>query len=349
MFGILILVVGFCPLPSQPLPGPSHHYKNVSLAKGCGFGGQKQNYYLNKGAIVFHFNSSEHNFRGLDCHLEIHVHSKALGISVFIDTLELENTKDCSRDSLQFGRDKLFITTHTSSKYCGSYPAVTQRLDPESGSLLGYDFSNKSYALREYTEYEDVEIDIWLKVVPSQRINKLVKLLVAPSKEGCVADDYYKRCDNSIQCFKRELFCEKVVKCAVLKGEDLDRFCPSKDSPGSFLYLPVIIIIIVFSIIIFSLLGFGLKILVKHFTRDRHFRSVSCTGPVAVQGVAGSSVRIGSSLSSAERQALRDRHVESLSVCSQELNISPPPPPYSQVVEQEMKELPPKYDDIVHQ
>ena len=247
----------------------------------------------------------------------------------------------------------MFLTTHLSSKYCSSFPPVNQHQDPETGALVGYDFSNRSYTAREYVEYKDVEMDIWLRVfpVPQHASPKLVRLLVAPSKQGCVTDDYYKRCDNSDQCFKRELFCEKVVKCAVLKGDDLERVCPSKDSPGSFLYLPIIIIIIVFSIIAFSLLGFGVKILVKQFTRDRHFRSVSCTGPVSVPRVAGSSVRIGSSLAATERQALRSsRQTESLTEsCSQEVNISPPPPSYSEVVAMNMKELPPKYDDIVHQ
>ena len=57
-------------------------------------------------------------------------------------------------------RDKLFLTTHLSKKYCSSYPPVTERQDLESGALIGYDFSNKSYAIREYVEYKDVEMDI---------------------------------------------------------------------------------------------------------------------------------------------------------------------------------------------
>jgi len=347
MLGLVSLLLAGLPWACLPLPGPPAPYKNVSLASGCGVGGHKQNFYLNKGALLFHFNSSEHHHMGLDCHLEIHVHSKALGISVFIDTLEVDSSLGCSRDFLQFGRDKFIITTYQSAKYCRSYPPVESIFNPEDGSLVGYEFHNKSYSSREYVEHEDVEMDIWLKLLPNMGTTKLVKLLVAPTKRGCVTDDYYKRCDNSPQCFKRELFCEKVVKCSVLKGDDLDRFCPSKDSPGSFLYLPVIIIIIVFSIITFSLLGFGLKILVKQFTRDRHFRSVSCTGPVTVSGLGGGSVRIGSSLSTAERQALRERPGVERETCNQPA-ISPPPPSYSEVVSQEMKELPPKYDDIVH-
>ena len=83
----------------------------------CGDGG-KQSLHLNKPA-VFVFNSTV-NTTKFSCHLELHLHSQSLGFSVFLDTLKLSSfmNSDCSRDYLQFGRDRLFITTHLSDKYC---------------------------------------------------------------------------------------------------------------------------------------------------------------------------------------------------------------------------------------
>ena len=54
MLSFLILLVTYCPFPSLPLPPAS--YKNVSLAgpQGCGLGGHKQNFYLNKGNGILH-------------------------------------------------------------------------------------------------------------------------------------------------------------------------------------------------------------------------------------------------------------------------------------------------------
>ena len=82
----------------------------------CG-DGDKQSLHLNNPAI-FIFNSTVR--RKFPCHLELHLHSKSLGFSVFIETLKVEKflNSDCSKDYIQFGRDSLFITTFTSKKYC---------------------------------------------------------------------------------------------------------------------------------------------------------------------------------------------------------------------------------------
>ena len=114
-------------------------YSLYKLEGTCGDGG-KQSLHLNTPAI-FLFNSTVNSTK-FSCHLELHLHSKALGFSVFLETLSLATfmNSDCSRDYLQFGRDRLFITTHLSDKYCERVQHTQEVRDPETGALLHYDF-----------------------------------------------------------------------------------------------------------------------------------------------------------------------------------------------------------------
>lgn len=112
---------------------------------------------------------------------------------------------DCSKDSLQFGRDKLFITTHTSEKYY-------------------YDFKNVSYERREYIETSDNEMDVWINLERSRSNQvKEIKLVVVPFRKSCNHEDekYYRRCPGSGRCFKREYYCSGMIKCQVLSKADL--------------------------------------------------------------------------------------------------------------------------------
>ena len=77
-------------------------YKHFNLARLCGPANNKQSLYLHNQAHQFTFNAT--NKELIKCHLELHLHSDIFGFSVFIQEMKLEDTKDCSRDFLQFGR-----------------------------------------------------------------------------------------------------------------------------------------------------------------------------------------------------------------------------------------------------
>ena len=182
------------------------------LEKTCGKDGQKQSLHLNNPAI-FIFNSTVR--KKFSCHLELHLHSQSLGFSVFIETLKLQTVfnSDCSKDYIQFGRDKLFITTFTSDKYCQRIEP-TRQIRSEDGALEKYDFGSTSYERREYVEETDNEMDVWINLSdmkdPSLSDNvKEVKLIVVPFRKRCTREDErnYRRCPVSGRCFKREYFC----------------------------------------------------------------------------------------------------------------------------------------------
>ena len=77
-------------------------YKHFNLARLCGPVKNKQSLYLHNQAHQFTFNTT--NKELIKCHLELHLHSDIFGFSVFIQEMKLEETNDCSRDFLQFGR-----------------------------------------------------------------------------------------------------------------------------------------------------------------------------------------------------------------------------------------------------
>ena len=190
----------------------SSSYSLFPLEKTCGDGG-KQSLHLNKPGIFTFNNTLRKKF---SCHLELHLHSQSLGFSVFIETLKLPTVfnSDCSRDYLQFGRDKLFITTYTSEKFCDRIEHTTD-IRTETGQLVSYDFGAVPYERREYIEDTDNEMDVWITLDPSHdNTNKEIKLIVVPFRKKCTAEDErnYKRCAGSGRCFKREYFCSGNLK-----------------------------------------------------------------------------------------------------------------------------------------
>ena len=177
------------------------------LEKTCGDGG-KQSLHLNNPGIFIFNNTLRKKFT---CHLELGLHSQSLGFSVFIETLKLPTVfnSDCSRDFIQFGRDKLFITTYTSEKYCDRIEH-TADIRTDTGQLSYYDFGSVPYERREYVEDNDNEMDVWIHLDPSHdQTNKEIKLIVVPFRKKCTGEDQrnYKRCPGSGRCFKREYFC----------------------------------------------------------------------------------------------------------------------------------------------
>lgn len=320
------------------------------LEKTCGKDGQKQSLHLNNPAI-FIFNSTVK--KKLDCHLELHLHSQSLGFSVFIETLKLQTVfnSDCSKDSIQFGRDRLIFTTFTSDKYCQRIEP-TRQIRSEDGALEKYDFGSTSYERREYVEETDNEMDVWINLSdmkdPSLSDNvKEVKLIVVPFRKRCTREDErnYRRCPLSGRCFKREYFCSGMVKCDVMPDIEQRGSC-IKDTDGSdFFYLPIIIIVTVVIIIATVIIGFAVKTLAKHFhdngvhhLDDSHRSSRTCSPRV------GSSSSPGTALLTPERDQRRPD--------SQEIPLSlttiknTAPPSYEEVFGQICKDEPPQYQDI---
>ena len=178
------------------------------LEKTCG-DGDKQSLHLNNPGIFIFNNTLRKKFT---CHLELHLHSQSLGFSVFIETLKLPTVfnSDCSRDFIQFGRDKLFVTTSYSSEKLCERIEHTADVRTETGQLLTYDFGSVPYESREYVEDTDNEMDIWINLDPSHdQTNKEIKVIVVPFRKKCSGEDQrnYKRCVGSGRCFKREYFC----------------------------------------------------------------------------------------------------------------------------------------------
>eukprot|EP00092_Neocalanus_flemingeri_P077243 GFUD01095883.1.p1 GENE.GFUD01095883.1~~GFUD01095883.1.p1 ORF type:complete len:357 (-),score=98.16 GFUD01095883.1:116-1186(-) len=342
MFSLLLLVY----LQSSPIhPLSSSLYTSYTLEQTCGQDGSKQSLHLNSQAAVFTFNST--NRKKLDCHLEIHLHSKALGFSVFIETLKIDRSSGCSRDFLQFGRDKFVITTHLSKKYCDTIEHSANITD-ENGALVGYDFKDTSFLRREYIETNDVEMDIWLELQPAQNNQiKEVKLVVTPFRKSCNEEDeeYYKLCPGTRRCFKKHFFCAGIVKCAVLTADEINRFCVKE--AGGFLYFPVIIILIVVLIITTTLIGFGIKIFLSHLNDDdiQSLQTVPLRNSINPRTRNSGSVQSVTSLLTPERDQRRPT--------SQEvpLDLHPPdlpshPPSYDEVVGIGYKDDPPKYSEI---
>ena len=305
MFFVLLLL--FIQFNSIHLQHPST-FIPYNLDSICGQDGSKQSLHLNSQAAVFTFNST--NKRKLDCHLELHLHSKALGFSVFIETLKIEKSSRCFRDFLQFGRDKFVITTHTSDKYCDTIEH-SANITNEDGALVGYDFKDTSFTMREYIEDHDLEMDIWLELETTQDDwIKEVKLVVVPFRKSVDAwdEEYYKECPGTSRWFWRQFFCSGVVKCAVLTEEEFSKYCVKKD-PGGFMFLPAIIIGFAVLMSCTFLLCFALKIMLNHFNSNEQPRN--CISPSNI--VPDGSGHIVASLLTPERGLEDSKDIPGLS------------------------------------
>ena len=105
------------------------------------------------------------------------------------------------------------ITTHTSDRYCDTIEHSANITD-EVGSLVGYDFKNTSFAMREYIEDHDLEMDIWLELEPAQdNLIKEVKLVVVPFRKSVDAwdEEYYKDCPGTARWFGRQFLQPGIV------------------------------------------------------------------------------------------------------------------------------------------
>lgn len=333
---------------------PSGSHTLYTLERTCG-NGDKQSLHLNKPAI-FVFNSTVR--KKFECHLELHLHSQSLGFSVFIETLKVQSAfnSDCSKDYIQFGRDKLFITTFTSDKYCQRIEE-SQDIRSDLGQLIQYDFGGVSYQSREYVEDTDNEMDVWIKLSnmkdPTLSNNiKEIKVVVVPFRKKCTADDErnYRRCPGSGRCFKREYFCNEMVKCAVLSDIEQKGTCFQDTDSSEFFYLPIIIIVVVVIIIATVIIGFAVKTLLKHLKDNgvQHLDDSVRTSRTLTLSSRTCSPQVASTATALLTPEREQRRPDSQEI---PLSLAPSkntaPPSYEEVFGQISKDEPPQYQDIV--
>jgi len=255
----------------RKVPEYSHH-KLEDLCAGTE--GEKKEVKLHNKPLVLTLNSTLRFI--LKCHLELELHSDQFGFSVFTEEMNFERTEGCSRDFYQFGRDYLVFTSHKGKKRCGQVKAA-RRVLREDGSLLRIDYGRTSRAQREYVEDVDKEMDLWLAVHPSARGEpaKLLHLVITPFKKQCAGDDYYyRRCPSKAasgqQCIKRELFCDGQINCGGTEKDEQQEYCLQHlGGADMFITIPIIILIVVFSVVGLMFLVFLVKMCSTHLKPKR--------------------------------------------------------------------------------
>lgn len=333
-------------------------YKTHRIETLCRGTRDKVSLDLHNQPHVFTFNST--NIALLTCHLELHLHADTLGFAVFTETMKLEKTKDCTKDFVQFGRDFLLFTSHKSAKKCGTIEP-TKRILREDGSLYDIDYKETTHNAREYIEAVDKEMDIWLSIHPprSGQPRKELKLIVTPFKKSCVkSDHYYRKCPGTEKCIKQELFCDGVINCDGAPKDEQEEYCLLSSSIGDgdiILSIPIIILIVVFSIIglmflifIGKLFTLALKRKARETEPAAEVERRALHDPLATSLCDNSNPNRGlralhSQLSGASTSSAAP---SAPSTAESEIETLPPhPPPYSEVVGIAYKDDPPKYTE----
>jgi hypothetical protein len=264
---LLMLYLG----ASEGGSAPPSTYKQYRLESLCAHKTEKESVYLHNRPAIFTFNSTNRN--RIECHLELHI-SEFFGFSIFTEVMKLDETRNCEKDFLQFGRDFLVFTSHKSKKRCGEVER-TKRIHREDGTLLKIEYGNTDLRSREYIEQEDKEMDVWLSITPPApgQGRKELMLVVTPFKKACVKEDhYYWKCPSTNKCIKRELFCDGQINCDGLEKEEQTEYClRSINNAGvdMFISIPIIILIVVFSIVALMFIIFVIKLFAHHF-KPRH-------------------------------------------------------------------------------
>jgi len=301
------------------------------------------------------------------CHLELEVLSKGYGIVVFFEEMHLGGSwpNQCGGDYVQFGRDRLIVTTFTSKKFCGTVEAPVPK-SQELGHHKGLSFPKTPLTdkNRLYVESEDREMDVWLNV-NTGRLPKNLTLVVTPFKKSCM-NEYdllkWRKCQKYSRrsyCVKKDLFCDGRVNCPVGETEATDEKaidCEAlyaKTQPGRNIPKVVIIIIVIAlaAIIVFILYTaarkFGVFGKVRSYAETQIQPSRSSSRP-----------RDSSSSSPVIRESYRrtgSSHTETAQIPGDPIPETIPmsqlplhPPPYSEVVGYPQED-PPKYSDIMAQ
>lgn len=252
-------------------------YREHSIESLCmGSEGEKVELALNNKPTLLTLNYSR--ALTLRCHLELELHSNQFGFSVFTEQMNLAEAPGCGEDFYQFGRDFLVFTSHKGPKRCGAWQPA-RRVLREDGTLLRLDYAGTPRSKREYVEDVDKEMDIWLAVHPPRRgeAPKQLRLVVTPFKKHCSGDDhYYRRCPSSSgQCIKRELFCDGQINCGGEEKDEQIEYCLKNRGGDLAMTIPIIILIVVFSIVGLMFLLFLLKTCSSHLSPKRHSSSPS--------------------------------------------------------------------------
>ena len=96
-------------------------------------------------------------------------------------------------------------------------------------------------------------VDMFLSCFCRAQPPKQLKLVVTPFKKQCSGEDhYYRRCPSSTgQCIKRELFCDGMINCGGVEKDEQEEYCLQHLGAGldMFMTIPIIILIVVFSIV----------------------------------------------------------------------------------------------------
>lgn len=249
-------------------------YKEYRLESLCHNQKEKVNLYLHNRPAVLTFNTT--NSQPIKCHLELHV-SEFFGFSIFTEVLKMEKTYQCEKDFVQFGRDFLLFTSHKSDKKCDRVEH-TRRILRDDGSLFKIDYGSTPIKKREYIEQSDREMDMWFSITPPAygKSSKEIKLIVTPFKKDCMKEDhFYWKCPSTDKCIKRELFCDGQINCDGITKEEQVEYC-LRTIGGSgvdmFFSIPIIILIVVFSLVALMFIIFVIK-LVSHQFKNRSQRS----------------------------------------------------------------------------
>lgn len=243
------------------------HYNVMNCKPGV-----KRELDLKTGAAIFYYNETEKRNPLVNtdfmCHYELETVSQ-YGFHVYIDEMYLSDEgtvpgQPCL-DFIQFARDRAFVTTYTSPKYCGhrSRGFTTRR---RNGSITGS---------RMYVEERDHEMDLFIKV-SKRRITtrpRYIRMTVTVIKEDCGSKNkFYRQCPHTSHCIRREFFCDGRVNCAWPDAEagGTDEInCDAEDEPYRYPFntqgaanIPLVIVMIVIATgFIVVLLVFGKKIL----------------------------------------------------------------------------------------
>jgi len=356
---ILRNVVMFLVIFKLAQSGQIAPYKEYRLEALCGASKEKQSLYLHNQAHLFTFNSS--NKELLKCHLELHLHSDTFGFSIFTEVMKLEDTKGCTRDFLQFGRDFIVFTSHKSHKRCGTVEP-TKRILRDDGSLFNIDYRKTPHQRREYIEAEDKEMDIWLSIYPPRpgQPNKELKLIVTPFKKKCVTDDhYYRKCPGTDKCIKRELFCDGIINCDGAPKDEQEEYCLLNSTNASvdmFLSIPIIILIVVFAIVGLMFVIFMVKLFSLAFKPKTNVQSIEperralhdpisnslCNNSNSSRGLRA----LHSQLSGTSTNSTTPSAPSTLESDVEISTLPPHPPSYNEVIGIVYNDDPPKYSEL---
>eukprot|EP00096_Caligus_rogercresseyi_P007250 TRINITY_DN2505_c0_g1_i1.p1 TRINITY_DN2505_c0_g1~~TRINITY_DN2505_c0_g1_i1.p1 ORF type:complete len:358 (-),score=90.92 TRINITY_DN2505_c0_g1_i1:1491-2564(-) len=267
-------------------------YRSLEMSEICR--GDKAVVTLGVKALLLHLNIT--HLRGdFTCHLELEV-SKGFGFHVYIQEMNFQGSEssNCKEDFLQFARDVLFFTTHSSPKYCGLRPKLNYTRYP-----LITPVGHQTDQARMYVEKKDSEMDVWVRLASQDKnsVPRNLTLVVTPFKRRCrKRDPFYRTCSHSQHCVHKDYFCDEYVNCAWPGGDVAtdEVFCKrgeyvggSKDPYGSiagdasdFYNIPLIIVVLIILLFGFVALAYGLQVF---FRRIRKVDEVS-SGSVENEG-----------------------------------------------------------------